>query len=78
MRSWRLRARPSPPSPRRARWPIARPTRVIDAAGKIVMPGGIDPHVHMQHPFMVPDGTILYTQGPTGSAWPRSTAAPPR
>ena len=38
--------------------------RVIDAAGKIVMPGGIDPHVHMQHPFMVPDGTILYTQGP--------------
>src|SRR5262249_6503755 len=30
--------------------------RVIDAAGKIVMPGGIDPHVHMQHPFMVPDG----------------------
>ena len=39
-------------------------SRVIDAAGKIVMPGGIDPHVHMQHPFMVPDGTILYTQGP--------------
>ena len=38
--------------------------RVIDAAGKIVMPGGIDPHVHMQHPFMIPDGTILYTQGP--------------
>jgi dihydropyrimidinase len=37
--------------------------RVIDAAGKIVMPGGIDPHVHMQHPFMVPDGTILYTRG---------------
>ena len=28
------------------------------------MPGGIDPHVHMQHPFMIPDGTILYTQGP--------------
>jgi dihydropyrimidinase len=38
--------------------------RVIDAEGKIVMPGGIDPHVHMRHPFMVPDGTIRYTQGP--------------
>jgi dihydropyrimidinase len=37
--------------------------RVIDVAGKIVLPGGIDPHVHMQHPFMVPDGSILYTQG---------------
>src|SRR5262252_2216612 len=39
-------------------------TRVIDAAGKIVMPGGIDPHVHMAHPFMTPDGNTLYTQGP--------------
>ena len=37
--------------------------RVIEAAGKIVMPGGIDPHVHMQHPFLAPDGTILYTRG---------------
>ena len=37
--------------------------RVIVATGKIVMPGGIDPHVHMQHPFVVPDGTVLYTQG---------------
>jgi dihydropyrimidinase len=39
-------------------------TRVIDATGMIVMPGGIDPHVHMRHPFMIPDGSILYTQGP--------------
>jgi dihydropyrimidinase len=38
--------------------------RLIEAAGKIVMPGGVDPHVHMRHPFMIPDGTILYTQGP--------------
>ena len=38
--------------------------RVIDAAGKIVVPGGIDPHVHMAHPFMTPDGKTLYTQGP--------------
>jgi dihydropyrimidinase len=25
---------------------------VIDAAGKVVFPGGIDPHVHLQMPFM--------------------------
>jgi dihydropyrimidinase len=37
--------------------------RMIAAEDKIVMPGGIDPHVHMQHPFMVPDGSVLYTQG---------------
>jgi dihydropyrimidinase len=26
--------------------------RVIDASGKLVMPGGIDPHVHLDMPFM--------------------------
>jgi dihydropyrimidinase len=30
--------------------------RVIDAAGKIVMPGGIDPHVHCLWPMPSPDG----------------------
>ena len=39
-------------------------TRIIDAAGKIVMPGGIDPHVHMHHPFELADGTTLLTRGP--------------
>ncbi|MBS7623630.1 amidohydrolase family protein, partial [Candidatus Bathyarchaeota archaeon] len=29
-----------------------RADRIVDAAGKFVMPGGIDPHVHMQVPFM--------------------------
>ena len=37
--------------------------RVIVATGKIVMPGGIDPHVHMQHPFVLPDGRVLATKG---------------
>ena len=38
--------------------------RSLDATGKIVMPGGIDPHVHMRHPFLIPDGTTLFTAGP--------------
>ena len=39
--------------------------REIDAAGHIVMPGGIDPHVHMQHTWMLPGGVPLTTAGPT-------------
>ncbi len=37
---------------------------VIDASGRIVMPGGVDPHVHMQHPFATPEGPTYYTRGP--------------
>src|SRR5262245_21927952 len=38
--------------------------RVIDAGGHIVMPGGIDPHVHQHHVWLKPDGTPLVTAGP--------------
>lgn len=27
-------------------------TKIIDAEGKYVMPGGIDPHTHLEMPFM--------------------------
>src|SRR5262245_39500701 len=37
---------------------------VIDAAGKIVMPGGIDPHVHLKWYTPHPDGSVTYTDGP--------------
>ena len=27
-------------------------TKIVDASGKLVIPGGIDTHTHMQLPFM--------------------------
>src|ERR1700742_1202092 len=39
-------------------------TRVIDATGKIVIPGGIDPHVHCKWHLPNPDGTATETAPP--------------
>jgi dihydropyrimidinase len=39
--------------------------RVIDATGKIVMPGGIDPHVHCKWYSPQPDGSVIYTDPPS-------------
>lgn len=39
--------------------------RVIDASGKYVLPGGIDPHTHMQLPFM---GTVASDDFFTGTS----------
>src|ERR1700728_5339238 len=39
-------------------------TRVIDATGKIVIPGGIDPHVHCKWHLPGPDGTATETAPP--------------
>jgi dihydropyrimidinase len=38
--------------------------RVIDASGKIVIPGGVDPHIHCQLEWTMPDGTQMVTDGP--------------
>jgi dihydropyrimidinase len=39
--------------------------RLIDATGKIVMPGGIDPHVHCKWYSPHPDGSVIYTDPPS-------------
>jgi len=46
---------------------IATPARgeVVDAGGQFVMPGGIDPHTHMQLPFM---GTVASDDFYSGTA----------
>jgi dihydropyrimidinase len=40
-------------------------TRIVDAGGQYVMPGGIDPHTHMELPFM---GTTASDDFYTGTA----------
>ena len=39
--------------------------KIVDAGGQYVMPGGIDPHTHMQLPFM---GTVTSEDFYTGTA----------
>jgi len=39
--------------------------QIVDAGGRLVMPGGIDPHTHMQLPFM---GTVASDDFYTGTA----------
>ena len=36
---------------------------VIDASGKLVVPGGVDPHVHLEMPFMGTFSSDTYETG---------------
>ena len=38
--------------------------RVIDATGKIVVPGGVEPHAHLAHPIMSHPEEPNITLGP--------------
>jgi dihydropyrimidinase len=49
----------------RGGFPVPAGARVVDATGKIVMPGGIDPHTHCLWPIPGPDGAVSLTQGPS-------------
>ena len=48
----------------RGRVPGEGADRVIDASGLLVMPGGVDPHVHLDMPFM---GTFSSDTHETGT-----------
>src|SRR5947208_13285562 len=47
--------------------------RVIDAAGKYVLPGGIDAHTHMEMPFGGTFSADTFETGTTAAAWGGTT-----
>jgi dihydropyrimidinase len=49
-------------------------TRTVDATGKVVIPGGIDPHIHCLSPIRFPGEAERRRR----SAAPRCSAAPRR
>ena len=46
---------------------------VIDASGKLIMPGGIDPHVHLDMPFMGTFSSDDYTTGTSAALFGGTT-----
>ena len=47
--------------------------KVIDASGKYVVPGGIDPHTHMQLPFGGTSASDSFESGTRAAAWGGTT-----
>ncbi|GGP67000.1 dihydropyrimidinase [Saccharothrix coeruleofusca] len=47
--------------------------RVVDAAGKYVIPGGIDAHTHMEMPFGGTFSADTFASGTTAAAWGGTT-----
>ena len=47
--------------------------RVIDATGKYVIPGGVDPHTHMEMPFGGTSASDTFETGTTAAAWGGTT-----
>lgn len=44
--------------------PDSSARRIVDAAGKIVIPGGVDPHVHCAWHMPLPDGSAMVSAPP--------------
>ena len=47
--------------------------KTIDAAGQYVLPGGIDPHIHMRMPFAGTETIDDFTSGTTAAAFGGTT-----
>src|ERR1700754_1043861 len=52
---------------------VAGADRVIDAAGKYVIPGGVDAHTHMEMPFGGTYASDTFATGTTAAAWGGTT-----
>ena len=52
---------------------VASGARVIDAAGKYVIPGGIDVHTHMEMPFGGTESSDTFETGSRAAAWGGTT-----
>ena len=55
-----------------ANFKVSPGTKVVDAHGKLVMPGGIDPHTHLDMPF---GGTVSCDDFFSGQVGPRGACA---